>query len=543
MAIQQYSVREIVDRAVSNGFGMPEFQRGFVWTPAKVQEMVVSLFQDYPIGAMLLWRPPSDDASAPGRTADASPPEVWVVDGQQRTTAMCLLFGRKPYWWRGDDSDWNDAISRYDIHINPLLDEGQFETPKRSVRQDGNYISVRDILNADDSRIGEHVKRIHANNPESSEIAVLMALNQVRDIGRRQVVAFLEAKDLEDTVEIFQRLNQSGTRVNEGDVFRAQVAARNPHWVNRTFQPFLDDLESDGFNLEPTLIFRSLIAANTGQTRFKDTPRGFWNNESLSGHWDGVAQAWRTVIRGLWEHGILSDDLLPSKNALIPLVTMAHRFGENFRVAPALAWLIHATCTNRYSRTTDTRLAEDIRIIRDSNDFADAVGSAIANLRAPDFAAEDNRFFKGNYRDSGVQLILYLLAYANEAHDWSSSKDRIGFAGAEFLRGFNPDWHHIFPRAYLRGTGAFKNVDAPANIVAIRKETNLRIGRKAPMEYMEGISDKLLREQYVPTDRSLFTIDRYDEFIERRAADLAAAANELMAGLESGLAVRQREVG
>ena len=63
------------------------------------------------------------------------------------------------------------------------------------------------------------------------------------------------------------------------------------------------------------------------------------------------------------------------------------------------------------------------------------------------------------------------------------------------------------------------------------------------MEYMEGISDKLLREQYVPTDRSLFTIDRYDEFIARRAADLAAAANELMAGLESGLAVRQREVG
>ena len=221
---------------------------------------------------------------------------------------------------------------------------------------------------------------------------------------------------------------------------------------------------------------------------------------------------------------------------------MAHRFEKDFRIQPALAWLIYATCTSRYARTTDTRLAEDVRIILDSHDFASAVQSAIANLRAPDFAADDDRFFKENYRDSGVQLMLYLLAHDNKAHDWSSSNDRIGFSGTELLRGFNPDWHHVFPRAYLRGTSAYRNVDAPANIVAIRKETNLRIGRKAPMEYMEGISDKLLREQYVPTDRSLFDIARYDEFIERRAADLAAAANELMAGLEHGYTGDQQEV-
>lgn len=534
MAIQQYSVKEIVDRAVSNGFGMPEFQRSFVWTPAKFQDLVVSLFQDYPIGAMLLWRQPPDDDPAPGRAADATPSEAWVVDGQQRTTAMCLLFGRKPYWWRGDSSDWNEAMNKYDIHVNPIRDEAQFETPKRSIRQDDNYISVRDILNADDSRIEEHIKRLHANNPESSEIGILMVLNQVRAIGSRQVPAFLEDKDLEDTVEIFRRLNQTGTRVNEGDVFLAQVAARNPNWVNRTFQPFLDDLENSGFQLEPTLIFRSLIAANTGETRFKNVPSSFWDGENLNGHWNHTAQAWRTVIDGLSRHGILSDDLLPSKNALIPLVAMAHRFEKDFRIQPVLAWLIHATCTSRYARTTDTRLSEDVRIILDGKDFASAIQSAIANLRAPDFAADDNGFFKGNYRDSGVQLILYLLAYANEAHDWSSSKDRIGFSGAELLRGFNPDWHHIFPRAYLRGKSAYREVDAPANIVAIRKETNLRIGRKAPMEYMEGISDKLLREQYVPTDRSLFTIERYEEFIARRAADLAAAANQLMAELEQG---------
>ena len=90
-----------------------------------------------------------------------------------------------------------------------------------------------------------------------------------------------------------------------------------------------------------------------------------------------------------------------------------------------------------------------------------------------------------------------------------------------------------YSRAYLKSAPAFdedkSEVDSAANIVDIRKDTtNLKIGGKAPMEYMEGISDKLLQEQYVPTDRRLFSIDRYNEFIERRAANLAIAANKFM---------------
>lgn len=532
MAIHQYDIKEIVEHAVSNKFGMPEFQRGFVWTPAKVTEMVVSLFQDYPIGTMLLWRQPSDEAPEPGRTADSSPPEVWVVDGQQRTTAMCLLFGRKPYWWKGDDGDWNNALGRYDIRVNPLIDEGNFETPKRAIIGDGNYISVRSILNADNDSFREHVKRLHHNNPEVSELDILLVLQRVRDIGSHKVAVFLENKDLEDIVEIFERLNKSGTRVNEGDVFRAQVAARNPNWVNHTFQPFLDDLGHSGFSLEPTLIFRSLIAATTGHTRFRNVRRDFWESAKINPQWDSVEQAWRTVINGLAQYGILSDNILPSKNALIPLVAMATRFKADFRIEPALAWLLHATCNNRYSRTTDTRLAEDIRVIREENEFDTAIRTAITKLHRRDFTADDNKYFTDSYRDGGVQLILYLLAYANKAHDWSSSKERIGFAGTDLLKGFNPDWHHIFPLAYLKGTPAFRNADAAANIVAIRKETNLQIGKKAPMEYMQGVSNKLLREQHVPTDRNLLKIERFEEFIERRAELLAKAANEFMSKLE-----------
>ena len=50
---------------------MPEFQRNFVWTPTGVKDLVESLYLDYPIGALLLWYPPTDDSPPPAKTDDS----------------------------------------------------------------------------------------------------------------------------------------------------------------------------------------------------------------------------------------------------------------------------------------------------------------------------------------------------------------------------------------------------------------------------------------------------------------------------------------
>ncbi len=534
MAISQYDVKGIVNRAVRNEFGMHEFQRGFVWTPGKVRDLVESMYHDYPVGSLLLWYQQNDSLTV-GRTEDSDRSNMlWIVDGQQRTTAMCLLFGRKPYWWQGDDKAWNAALEKFDIHVSPIVpddpDGVKFETPKKAVINDVNYISVRKLLNADDTNVEQLTERLYENTPDINQLKVLRKLNSIRSISELNVSTFVVDKELEEVVEIFVRLNQTGTKVNEGDITRALVASRNPNWVNNTFEQFLDDLENSGFDLEPTLIFRSLIAASIGRTRFKDVDRDFWNEDNLNRQWSKLEEAWRTIISGLNKYGILNSDILPSKNVLIPPVVMAFHFEKDFRIEPVLAWLIRATCTNRYSRTSDTRLRQDIRFIRDSDDFDTAVQHAIEHLDALDFTSDDNEYFlKGGYRDDSVKLILYLLAYANKAHDWGASNDRIGFSGTDLLQKFNPDWHHIFPRAYLKKENApLDIIDSAANIAAIRKETNLKIGKKSPMEYMEGISDMQLREQYVPTDRNLFTVDQYSNFIKLRAESLAVAANELI---------------
>jgi len=108
MALEQRKVWEIVKQAVSKNVDIPEFQREFVWDAEQVRKLAESLHRDYPVGSFLLWDSSEYQES---KTAQGTQASLWIVDGQQRTTALCLLLGQKPYWW--DDADkWNKALER-----------------------------------------------------------------------------------------------------------------------------------------------------------------------------------------------------------------------------------------------------------------------------------------------------------------------------------------------------------------------------------------------------------------------------------------------
>src|SRR6266576_470112 len=112
MAYEQIKLLELVDRAVEHKWSIPEFQRGFVWKSTQVRDLAESLWYDYPIGTLLVWK--SDGGAEELIAKDSQPPSLWVVDGQQRSTALCILFGRKPYWWASAD-EWNKTVSKYDV--------------------------------------------------------------------------------------------------------------------------------------------------------------------------------------------------------------------------------------------------------------------------------------------------------------------------------------------------------------------------------------------------------------------------------------------
>lgn len=149
MAYESVKVYEIVERAVNHSWSIPEFQRGFVWTSTQVRDLAESLWLSYPIGSLLVW-----DSKQPTETknaSDAQSPSLWVVDGQQRATALSILSGRKPYWWTSGDL-WEQTIKKYDIRFDIHTKEAPFfwvaNAAIRKVK-DGRYIPLSKLLNLD----------------------------------------------------------------------------------------------------------------------------------------------------------------------------------------------------------------------------------------------------------------------------------------------------------------------------------------------------------------------------------------------------------
>ena len=80
-------------------------------------------------------------------------------------------------------------------------------------------------------------------------------------------------------------------------------------------------MESRGFEFDPGVVVRTLAIVGHGSARLKDVPDSFWEpSDAFDEHWRKTKEAISTVIKNLMEHGVLSSDLLPSLNVLIPVL-------------------------------------------------------------------------------------------------------------------------------------------------------------------------------------------------------------------------------
>ena len=229
---RQPPAESIVEEARDGVYAVPEFQRGFVWKPAQVCEFADSLVQGFPVGSILIWK--SNIAVQRGDT-DEPRQKSWLIDGQQRTTALCTLFGQRPAWW--DDKEngtWSDHLKEFDIKIDVKLPELKFVVRRAASNR---YVPVRDILDAKKNRrLVSMARKLTEDGEAFTDNVDIFAehLENVANIANAvlPIVEIDDAIELTDVAEIFKRLNSTGTRVQQADVYLGVVASRNPGWVN-----------------------------------------------------------------------------------------------------------------------------------------------------------------------------------------------------------------------------------------------------------------------------------------------------------------------
>lgn len=558
MAIEQSKVHEIVKQAVSKNVDIPEFQREFVWDAEQVKKLAESLYRNYPVGSFLLWDSSQYQES---KTAQGSQASLWIIDGQQRTTALCLMLGQKPYWWN-DAESWNKALQRYDVMVNILPEDSneymEFGLPNPIRRHDPHWISIRHILAQEKVEDLTQMARKIAQNITSDPNLILEIfdkvhgrINRIWNIREIDIPLIKINHEIEDVAEIFARLNQEGTRVKEADVVLALAAVRNPGWVRDEYLPFRNDLQEKGWDLDAGVFVRTIAAIGKGRARLIEVPKEFWKPENLSIVWKTSKEAIAEVIKRLSEFGILSTDLLPSTNSLIPLFVLNHRWqnAPGYRFEKAYHWFLLANRDGRYSGSAITSLNEDVRSIMEAKEFEDALEALRKRLQSVAEISEEE--FLNRYDRAGnrfLRLMLYLILFRNKARDWVD-QTFIGFDKSDALvtTGFEPQWHHIFPRNILRNAGfSDDDIHALANITVLNERTNAnKLSGKNPSNYIlqYNITEQMLRDHIIPDRYTkvindlealtyMWRVENYTDFLVERAHLLAIQANKILRELE-----------
>jgi len=549
--VKSVKVKQLIEDVRRSIYNIPEFQRSFVWTPQQVRDLVESIWKQYPIGVIIEWR--GEHVARSGKESLAT---SWIIDGQQRLTALCILYGIKPPWWE-DNELWEKTLKKYNVvaRVNYDLNDIEFAVSNPIREKEIDWVSVRDLLKLSDDEIrdlaGKIARKYVERFPETLRNEMYEKVrdrirDNLRDLQRRvedyELVILTSTHEVDDVVEIFTRINTTGTKVKESDIMVALLSIKNRGWIREEFLPFISDIQEEfGFDFDPGFVVKMLAGITERRsTRLREIGERFWTEMELDRYWRRLKQSLTLVCRVLNDYGILSSELLISKYALVPLVALYDKFGDNVNPKKALYWFILATWDGRYSSASDTILGQDLKIIEKSPTFEDAINELLSRLEVP-AKVEESDVLKDYRRDRFMRFLLYLTIFNNGALDWRQ-KVRIGYVSSDTpFSEFRPQWHHFFPRNILKRYNknlsddeklSEEEINSLANITILNP--NQKAFRTEPYDYIKryNISKDLLEQQFIPThDENLWRVENYRMFLKERAKLMVEGINRFLDSL------------
>lgn len=247
----------------------------------------------------------------------------------------------------------------------------------------------------------------------------------------------------EDAANIFIKLNATGTRVKAAELYIATFAIMLPSGIATNISGFMEDLRRQGWDLDVSVIVRTILAFLTGRVRIASRAldqariiRRNYSAEQLEEAWLTAKGAIKRAVDLLGRRwSIYDSELIPSQTAL---TTIAYYLGIKKSMGKGdedklLKWFLLASYWGRYSSAAETKLNEDLEAIREKEDPWQDLLSNIKRESGRLLPSEDD--FKGAEKDK--LFLLYTLLKENGATSLISDQE---------IKSDIAQIHHIFPR-------------------------------------------------------------------------------------------------
>ncbi len=560
------SVGDLVAMVARGELELPEMQRRYVWAGTRVRDLLDSLYRGYPSGAILVWESdtpqPTREMAVRTETSPFSGHKL-LLDGQQRLTSLSAVL-------RGESVTVRNRVRPIDIAFNLDHPEGpptelqEVDDDQQGPTSDGaedtdadeaepseklesvlsklkrrtfvvsfkalftrsNWVRVSDIFAAKQSdwSIIKHL----VESPDDPRYKLYSErLNRLRTIKDYQYVMHVLPRTMsyEEVAAIFVRVNSLGAKLRGSDLALAQISARWPNSLKK-LDSFAEQCEENGFTIDTGLLVRLIVVFATQQSRFKTV--GTLTVAQLEAAWKQAQEGLDFALNFLHANaGIEDETLLSSAMLMVPLAVFgvlrkgqiaAHEQQEMLR------WLYVANYRGHYSTSSEATLDADLRMLFDGKSFGHLIETINRDFGRLNVLPDD---FRGRGERSPLFSIAYLAIKYLGATDWRTG---IGLSLSHQGSAHLIQYHHIFPKSLLRDARVpVSEINEIANMAFVSGKANRWISNKAPYVYLPTVIEKrgkdALVKHGIPLDKTLWTIDRYSDFLESRRKWLAEAVN------------------
>lgn len=492
------SLNTLVSWLREGRFVIPDFQREFEWKPWDIRELMRSIFLDYYIGSLLLWKGKPENFEALSCEAiyghkGSEKPEYIVLDGQQRLTAIYYAFlapdiplpnrsNRFFYFvdvkkFMAEEYDeafgyewltrrWAKVLAnkeaQYSTHMFPFSVIGAtgWELPNWVQGYEGFWkTKAAEAEAADDA---EAAAEAHNHAKNAAEFG-----GHLQGITGQYQISYNELnKDLEvDKVcDIFTQINSRGIRLDVFDLVNALLKPKGLQLKQmwRDAAPRLSDVDTEKMNvyiLQVMSILRQsycspkyLYFLLPGQEKPVRDPDGTRRKEILITDIDVFDARWKDAVDALadaikvlmhpQEYGAVSSSFLPYVS-ILPVFAALRAHAKTLLPARQLDarrklrhWYWASVFNNRYSGSVESTSARDFLDIKAWFDDDAAEPSLIPEF-AQRFRNLDLR--KEVKRGTSVYNGIFNLLVLQGARDWMTG---------DVPQHGDLDDHHIVPDSW-----------------------------------------------------------------------------------------------
>lgn len=585
---------------------IPDFQRDFEWEPWDISALMRSIFLDYYIGSLLLWKGKAENFDALaceaiyGYKGKNGSPDYIVLDGQQRLTAMYYAFmspdvsapkrySRYRYFVRVDkfmEEAMDDAFTYDWTRRGEILakdPERQFQDhmfPLSVIGKEGWALAdwVRDYekyWETQEKRAVEKkeadAKSIACRNLENARLFG----DHLRSITHQYQVSYIELDvdlELEKVCDIFTQINSRGVRLDIFDLINALLRPKGLQLRHmwRDAEQRLDFVNSDRLNVYVLQVMSILGQAYCSpkylynllpghERQFRDS-EGTLRREMLVPDSSTFEQLWDQAVDSLefaikllrhpQQFGAIASrylpyvSILPAFAALQTETSHLPDYNQLDAQRKIRQWYWASVFLNRYSGAVESTTARDFLDVKDWFANENNEPTLISEFRER-FRSID--LLRETRRGTSVYNGIFNLLVLNGARDWITS---------HAPQHDDLDDHHIVPRAWGRQRN-IEEVDSILNRTPLSANTNRNaIGNRLPNKYLPELiansGEDMVREileshliSPVALDillRDPFTPEDFREFLGERQRTIREAIEDLLIKARLDLPPRLRRI-